>query len=76
MYGKSHTNFPTISIFNIGGTELPASQSEASSDPLFLSSLHCIEGDQSLLDDCYHDPLGLATCDETFGLARAKCFGE
>ena len=60
----------------IGAIELSSSQSGASSGPLFLSSLHCTDEDQSLLDDCYHDPLGLAVCDENFGLARAKCFGK
>ena len=64
------------SVLTIGAIELSSSQSEATSGPLFLSSLHCTEGDQSLLDDCYHDPLGLAVCDERFGLARAKCFGK
>ena len=43
--------------------------------PLFLSSLDCSETDQSLLDDCSHDQLGLASCDDDYGLATAKCFG-
>ena len=73
---KSNIRSTNLSFETVGAIELSSAQSEASSDPLFLSSLHCTEGDQSLLDDCYHDPLGLALCDENFGLARAKCFGE
>ena len=44
--------------------------------PLFLSSLYCSETDQSLLDDCSHDQLGLASCDDDFGLATVKCLGN
>ena len=44
--------------------------------PLFLSSLDCSERDQSLLDDCSHDQLGLASCDDSFGLATVKCFSK
>ena len=56
-----------------GATEMPARSVSA---PLFLSSLHCSEGDESLLADCSHDLLGLASCDETSGLAVARCFGK
>ena len=45
------------------------------SGPLFLSSVDCHETDQSLLDDCDHETLGLASCDDDFGLAVVKCFG-
>ena len=69
-------NITNLSIYTTGAMELSSSPSEASSGPLFLSSLHCTEEDQSLLDDCYHDLLGLAVCDGNFGLARAKCFGK
>ena len=44
--------------------------------PLFLSSLDCSATHQSLLHDCSHVKLGLASCDEDFGLAVVKCFGE
>ena len=44
--------------------------------PLFLSSLDCSETGQSLLDDCSHDQLGLASCDDDFGLATVKCFSK
>ena len=43
--------------------------------PIFLSSLDCMGTDKSLIDDCYHDQLGLASCDDNFGLAVVKCFG-
>ena len=43
---------------------------------MFLSSLGCDEMDHSLLDDCSHDQLGLAYCEDDFGLARVKCFGK
>ena len=59
-----------------GATEMPASSIRSVSAPLFLSSLHCSEGDESLLADCSHDLLGLASCDETSGLAVARCFGK
>ena len=45
------------------------------SGPLFLSSVDCSETDQSLLDECDHETLGLASCDVDFGLAVVKCFG-
>ena len=69
-------HYQSLYIYTTGAIELSSSQSETSSDPLFLSSLICTDGDQSLLDDCYHDPLGLVVCDENYGLARAKCFGK
>ena len=43
---------------------------------MFLSSLRCTDEDDSLLDDCAHYQLGLAICDEDFGLAGAKCLGK
>ena len=46
-----------------------------SSVPLFLSSVDCSETDKSLLDDCDHETLGLASCDDGFGLAVVKCLG-
>ena len=55
---------------------MSASSISSVSAPLFLSSLHCSEGDESLLADCSHDQIGLASCDETSGLAVARCFGE
>ena len=48
---------------------------DTSSGPLFLSSVDCSETDQSLLDECDHETLGLASCDVDFGLAVVKCFG-
>ena len=59
-----------------GPTPLFGSHLEASSVPVFLSSLRCTDEDHSLLDDCAHSQLGLAVCDEDSGLAGAKCFGE
>ena len=59
-----------------GAAELDTTDLTNSSGPLFLSSLHCSEGDESLLDDCSHDPLGLASCSDDFGLAVVKCLGE
>ena len=55
---------------------MPASSISNMSAPLFLSSIQCSEGDESLLADCSHDLLGLASCDETSGLAVARCFGK
>ena len=46
------------------------------SSPVFLSSLDCSSTDRSLLYDCGHTQLGLATCDQDFGYAVAKCVGE
>ena len=69
----------TCSLYHliiIGAVELDAVSQTSSTAPLFLSSLHCTEGDQSLLEDCSHDRLGLASCDDDEGLAVAKCFGE
>jgi hypothetical protein len=57
-----------------GAAELDAVPQTSTTAPLFLSSLHCVQGDQSLLDDCSHDRLGLASCDEDDGLAVAECF--
>ena len=54
---------------------MPATSMSSVSAPLFLSSLYCSEGDESLLADCSHDILGLASCEETSGLAVARCFG-
>ena len=59
-----------------GATELPSAALSDRTSPLFLSSLHCSEGDESLLDDCSHDRVGLASCEDTSGLAVARCFGE
>ena len=59
-----------------GATELPSAAVSDSTGPLFLSSLHCSEGDESLLDDCSHDRVGLASCDDTSGLAVGRCFGK
>ena len=59
-----------------GATPLFGYKSEASSVPVFLSSLHCTDEDHSLLDDCTHTQLGLAVCDENSGLAGAKCLGK
>ena len=75
-------NRPEISFYDkyfiliIGATEMPASSISNMSAPLFLSSIQCSEGDESLLADCSHDLLGLASCDETSGLAVARCFGK
>ena len=60
----------------LGATPLLGSGFEASSVPVFLSSLHCTDEDHSLLDDCAHSQLGLAVCDEDSGLAGVKCLGE
>ena len=60
----------------LGATELPSAALSDRTGPLFLSSLHCSEGDESLLDDCSHDLVGLASCEDTSGLAVARCFGE
>ena len=54
---------------------MPAT-SQSATQPLFLSSIDCSVSDKSLLYDCSHDQLGLAACDEDFGLATVKCFGE
>lgn len=59
-----------------GATRLPPSQFETGSDLLFLSSLDCTDEDHSLLNDCAHDRLGLATCGDDLGLAVAKCYGN
>ena len=59
-----------------GATELPSSVITTSSKPLFLSSLDCTEGHYSLLDDCSHETLGLASCSDDFGLVVVKCFGK
>ena len=55
---------------------MPATSMSSVSAPLFLSSLDCSEGDESLLADCSHDILGLTSCDKTSGLAVARCFGK
>ena len=54
-----------ISLLITGTTAMPATSISSVSAPLFLSSLHCSEGDESLLADCSHDLIGLAKCDET-----------
>ena len=59
-----------------GALEIEPEGFTTSTGPLFLSSLDCSETDQSLLDDCSHDQLGLASCDDAFGLANVKCFGN
>ena len=59
-----------------GATRLPPFQFETTSDLLFLSSLDCTDEDHSLLSDCTHDRLGLATCGDDLGLAVAKCYGN
>ena len=64
------------SILLPGATPLFRSEFEASSVPVFLSSLHCTDEDHSLLDDCAHSQLGLAVCDEDSGVAGAKCLGN
>ncbi|CAI8040121.1 Fibrillin-1, partial [Geodia barretti] len=56
-----------------GASELQGTDVTTSSAPLFLSSLDCDEMDQSLLYDCSHDEVGLASCDD-FGSAVVKCF--
>ena len=63
-------------LTNPGAIPLFSSEFEASSVPVFLSSLHCTDEDHSLLDDCAHSQLGLAVCDEDSGLAGAKCLGK
>ena len=62
--------------FLSGATELESASLTTSTGPLFLSSLDCSETDQSLLDDCSHNQLGLASCDDDFGLATVKCFSK
>ena len=52
---------------------MPATSISSVSAPLSLSSLHCSEGDESLLADCSHDLIGLAKCDEASGL---RCLGK
>ena len=64
-----------VCLSTTGAAELPAAQFDGDLGPLFLSSLHCTDDDQSLLEDCAHDRLGLASCDETSGLAVARCSG-
>ena len=64
------------SILLPGAIPLFGSEFEASSGPVFLSSLHCTDEDHSLLDDCAHSQLGLAVCDEDSGRAGAKCLGN
>ena len=59
-----------------GATELEAASFSPSLGPVFLSSLHCRESDISLLEDCYHDQLGLGLCGDEYGPAVVKCFGE
>ena len=61
---------------DLGATELDSTGLTKSTGPLFLSSLDCSETDQSLLDDCSHDQLGLASCDDDSGLATVKCFSK
>ena len=46
------------------------------SGPLFLSSLQCTDNHESLLYDCSHDQLGVASCGDGFGVAMVKCFSE
>ena len=58
-----------------GATVEESTDIATSSGPLFLSSVDCSETDQSLLDDCDHETLGLASCDDGFGLAVVKCLG-
>ena len=58
-----------------GATVEESTDIDTSSGPLFLSSVDCSETDQSLLDECDHETLGLASCDVDFGLAVVKCFG-
>ena len=55
---------------------MPAATLSDSTSPLFLSSLQCSKGDKSLLDDCSHYQVGLASCDDTSGLAVTRCFGK
>ena len=63
-------------VFSTGASKLVPTLFSKRTGPLFLSSLDCSETDQSLLDDCSHDQLGLASCDDDFGLATVKCFGN
>ena len=63
-------------FFCIGASKVSPSQFETGSAPLFLSSLDCTDDDHSLLNDCIHDRLGQATCDDNSGLAVAKCYGN
>ena len=60
----------------VGATELEAAIFSPSLGPVLLSSLYCRESDISLLDDCYHDQLGLGLCSDEYGPAVVKCFGE
>ena len=65
-----------VFTFSFSGATVEESTGiDTSSGPLFLSSVDCSETDQSLLDDCDHETLGLASCDVDFGLAVVKCFG-
>ena len=59
-----------------GAAVRPASQDIMDSTPLFLSSLRCSEDDRSLLHDCPHVQLGLASCDAESGYAAARCIGK
>ena len=65
-----------VFTFSFSGATVEESTDIAtSSGPLFLSSVDCSETDQSLLDDCDHETLGLSSCDVDFGLAVVKCLG-
>ena len=74
-------NMFIISLFFIswtksGAVHIPdSSVFGTTSSPVFLSELVCSDNAHSLLYDCAHFQLGLATCNENFGYAAAKCFG-
>ena len=63
-------------IMIAGATHIEATAVSESLVPIFLSAMDCMETDKSLLEDCHHDEVGLATCDDDLILAVVKCFGR